>query len=329
MSRVYFHSPSGDAELRGSERAWLNHVARGPAEAAWNFDHTDIVDRITHILAMVPEVPDGEFGSNYLHTGLRAAQQEQRANKAAYQEWRPGQPLRGPVSHEHRRLLVRFLRTRLSVDGVELHVAGVKLHSSNVELNTALVAGSDPVRLAAKIHGWCESHAWVEGPDRAWLAGIIDQGLKAGIYRRAIRHSDEPDGELYAQGWEQVQELLRARDDKPIVLSYSVCDQFPNPTTDLASPHRQVDRWEDYTEAEQQAVTDWQERWYEDDNWAAKWDKGMAWLRERRPWARLAPDTLADVAFHLPVTVYDLFAPDRDERVRAAAGLSSERVEAE
>ncbi|MEU0078444.1 hypothetical protein ABZY58_11155 [Micromonospora tulbaghiae] len=326
MSRVYFHSPSGDAELRGSERAWLNHVARGPAVAAWDLDRDDVVDRIARVLDMVPEVPEGEFGANYLHRYLREAQQQEQANRAVYAKWRPGQPLAFATSHEPQRQLVRALLTRLNVDGVELHVAGVKLHSTNVELNTALVAGSDPIRLAAKIHGWCESHAWLEGADRAWLAGIIDQGLKAGIYRRGIRRADEPDGRLDSQGWEQVQELLRARDDEPVVLSYSVGDQFPNPTTDLASPHRQVERWEDYTEAEQQAVSDWQERWDEDEDCAAKWDKGMAWLRERRPWARLAPDTLAEVAFHLPVTVYDLFAPDRDERVRAAAGLDTETV---
>lgn len=44
----------------------------------------------------------------------------------------------------------------------------------------------------------------------------------------------------------------------------------------------------------------------------------MGALRERRPWARLAPDTLTEVTFGPPVTIYDLFAPDRDERVRTA-----------
>lgn len=325
MSRLYFHTPTADAELHGSEFAWLDHLARGPAVAAWDFEHTEIVDRIAYLLAMVAEVPDGEFGSNYLHNDLRTAQEQERANKAVYARWRPGQPLAFATSHEPQRRLLRSLRTRLNTNGVELHVAGVQLHSRNVELNTALVAGSDPIRLAAKLAGFGARHAWVEGPDRAWLADIIEQGLAGGMFRRQFRRGDKPDGELLTQGWEQVVELLRARDNEPVVTAYSGGDDFPEPSTHLDWPGREVESWSEYSDAEQQAITEWQERWYADEDWAAKWEAGMAWLRERRPWARLAPDTLATAAFHHPVTVYDLFAPDRDERVRAAANLAEVR----
>lgn len=329
MSRLYFNTPTAQAELHGSEFAWLDQLARGPAIAAWNFEHTDLVERITHILAMVPEVPDGEYGSNYLHNDLRAAQEQERANKAVYAKWRPGQPLTFKTSHEPQNRLVRSLRTRLNVDGVELHVAGVKLHSRNVELNTALAAGSDPIRLAAKLAGWGSGHVWVEGPDRAWLAGIIEQGLAGGMFRRQFRRGDKPDGELLTQGWDQVVELLRARDDEPVVTAYSGGDDFPRPQTHLDGPYRDdVRRWDDYSEAEQQAIREWDKRWYADEDGAAAWEAAMAWLRERRPWARLAPDALAENTFGMPVTVYDLFAPDRDERVRAAAGLDSEPAEA-
>lgn len=44
----------------------------------------------------------------------------------------------------------------------------------------------------------------------------------------------------------------------------------------------------------------------------------MEALRVNRSWARLAPHTLTEVTFAEPITVYDLFAPDRDDRVRAA-----------
>lgn len=67
MSRVYFHSPAGTAELRGSEREWLNHLASGPAEAAWGLGGPSGFERAVEILAMVPEVPDGGYGA-YLHT---------------------------------------------------------------------------------------------------------------------------------------------------------------------------------------------------------------------------------------------------------------------
>jgi hypothetical protein len=320
MSRVYFHSPSDEAELHGSERAWLAHLADGPGVAAWNLDGPSAFDRAAELLAMVPEVPDNGYGANYLHTYLRTAQAQEATNKAAYKDWHPGQPLNGPTSHEPQHQLIAALQTSLRVQGLDLEVAGVKLRTANIDLNTALIAGSDPVRLAAKIHGWCESHCWVEGPEREWLAGIIDQGLTAGLYRRGLWYSDTPDGpkdKWSSQGWEDVLTLLRSRDDEPIVLSYSVCDQFPSPYTHPDWPGREVESWNDYTEAEKQAVEDWQERWYENDDHTAKFDAGMLWLRDRRPWARLAPDTLAEVTFGLPVTVYDLFAPDRDERVRA------------
>lgn len=305
MSRVYFHSPSGDAELRGSERARLAHLANGIAEAAWDLNDSFAFERAAEILAMVPEVPDGQHGANYLHTDLREAQEQKRRNKAAYAAARPGTLMRAGVSHEPQRRLVASLRTALRANGVTLEVAGQQLRSRDVDLNTALVAGSDPVRLAAKIDGWCESHCWVEGPDRGWMADIIDEGLRAGLYRRGIWHSDRPEGprdKWSVQGWEDVLMLLRARDDEPVVLSYSVTEAFPNP---------------DIGEDQQAARDEYQDEWHElpaDEQWRV----ALAALREQRPWARLAADTLTEVTFGLPVTIYDLFASDRDERVRAA-----------
>lgn len=335
MSRLYFHSPSGDAELRGSERAWLRHIASGPAVAAWDLSGGSAFDRACEIIAMTPEVPDGAYGANYLHTGMREALAQAARNKAAYAGWKPGRPVNGPTSYEPQDRLVKSLQTRLRVDGVDLDVAGHRLHSNDVDLNTALVAGSDPVRLAAKLHGWCESHAWVDGPDRAWLADIIDQGLRAGLYRRGLWYADQPDGprdKWSDQGWEGVLALLRSRDDEPVVTSYSVCDQFPNRhiadwrPPDL--PEGWVPDWAatdgrnewDAMSADEQ-TSEWRDhaldRWY-DLPAEQRWDLAMAGLRRERPWGRLAPDTLAEVTFGPPVTVYDLFAPDRDERVRAA-----------
>lgn len=338
MSRVYFHSPSGDAELLGSERAWLSHVANGPSVIAWDLDRSDSLERAAEILAMVPEVPDGPYGANYLHTYLRAALAQDARNKAVYADWRPGVALSGPTDFEPMREVVRALRTRLRTEGVKLVVAGVELNSSNVDLNTALVAGSDVVRLAAKISGWCEAHTFVEGPDRAWMADIIDQGLKTGIYRRGLWYADGPDGprdKWSDQGWGGVTALLRARDDEPVVLSYSVTDSFPNREIADWEPQPMPEDWRpDW--ASDEGLDDWRRmddserahhwRDFAADGWydvpdAEKWDMAMAGLRRDRPWARLAPDTLAEVYFHIPVTVYDVLAPDHDERVRAAAGL--------
>lgn len=288
MSRVYWNTPSDRAELHGSEKAWLRSLAEGPARAAWDLDDSGAYERAVEIVSWITEKPDNGNGSNYLHQHLRAAQANSR-------------------DYEARRRFVSSLQLSMRVQGVELHVAGVQLGSMNVDLNTALVAGSDPIRLAAKIAGWGEAHAYIEGPDRAWVADIIDQALDAGLYRRTLRSADL-DGapRESSQGWEGVQELLRQRDDEPVVLSYSVADPFPN--AEIAGIELPRDKYGD-------PIGD---TWYELPD-EEKWAKAMAGLRLTRPWARLAPDTLAEVAFHLAVTVYDLFAPDRDERVRRAA----------
>lgn len=43
----------------------------------------------------------------------------------------------------------------------------------------------------------------------------------------------------------------------------------------------------------------------------AQWRRALDGLRARRPWCRLAPGTLASVAFGPAVTVYDLLSSDR------------------
>jgi hypothetical protein len=83
-------------------------------------------------------------------------------------------------------------------------------------LNTACAIGNDQVRLMARLHGQCEVHAFVVGQNRAWLAAIIRRGRETGVFRAD-------------QGWESVAELLASRDDCPVVTSYSVTRQFPNP----------------------------------------------------------------------------------------------------
>ena len=328
MSRVYFHSPSGEAKLAGSERAWLCHLAKGLAAAAWDLDGAaGSLERAVEIVSMVPEVEDGQHGANYLHTYMREAVAQEKRNDAAIK----AHHLRAVTNYEPLERFVQALRTKLKVEGVPLRVAGLELHSRDVELNTALAAGSDPVRLAAKVHGWCETHCWVEGPDRAWMAGLIDRGLKAGLYRAGLWYEPAPGAEKKwsSQGWEEVTALLRARDDEPVVLSYSVCDQFPNPDVGWMPPWPEgvPRRWDALTEEQLQQRRQRDEEWADLDD-AERWRIAMDGLRAERPWARLAPDTLADVTFGPPVTVYDLLAPDRDTRVRAAAEAETTKEDA-
>lgn len=315
MSRLYFHSPTATAELAGSEKMWLERIGYGPAVAAWDLHTPGAFDRAAEVIAMVPEPPAGRHGANYLHHDLREAQVSGLYEKA--------------------RQLVTALQTALRATGLDMYVAGHHLRTANLEANTALVAGSEPVALAAKLGQWGEQHAWVEGPDRAWLADIIQQGLDAAIFRRGIWCATQPGGprDRWAdQGWDGVLALLRAGDDQPVVTSYSVCDSFPNPG--IAGGDQIVDEgWMPDWAATDNGRADWdemdddvktsyrrehaQELWYEQPD-EQRWQQAMDGLRQERPWARLAPDTLTEVTFGPPVTVFDLFAADRDERVRAA-----------
>jgi hypothetical protein len=96
-----------------------------------------------------------------------------------------------------------------------LIINGEVQENFTVALNTALVAGSDSIKLLARLHGQCELNAYVEGPDRDWLADIVEQGLETGVMRSNM-------------GWAKVIQLLHSTSDVPVVTSYSVTDQFPN-----------------------------------------------------------------------------------------------------
>lgn len=158
MSRIYFHSPSGDAEVRGWERASFGVLT------------DDLCARF--MLTKFPN--DAEVAALKEMFSIPSGYRD--ASLFLRHDWEPW---------------------------------------FTVALNTTLRVGSDPIKLAARIHGQCEVHCWVAGPNRAWLARIIQQGREIGFYRRD-------------SGWEEVMVLLRSRDDEPVVLSYSVCESFPN-----------------------------------------------------------------------------------------------------
>lgn len=310
MSRVYWHTRDGGAELSGAERGWCHHLAAGLATAAWDLTGFEVLERLGPIMQMIPEVPEGRYGANFLHRQFRAAVE---ADRHARERSRAGDHGHFARSGGMIREFVRSFDTSLRVEPPRIVVAGHSLRLSSVNLNTALVAGSDPIRLAAKLHGWCELHCWVDGPHRAWLADVIDSGRQAGLYRPGM-------------GWENVQVLLRATDTGPVVLSYSVTDQFPGPFQHPdapAWPDGVPRRWDALTAEQQQTREAWEDSWRELDP-GETFDAGMVWLRAEQPWAQITPDNLATASFGPPVTVYDLFAGDRDERVARAIVRESE-----
>lgn len=175
MSRVYFHSPSAETELRGSERAYAGYLVDRLALACLDTNGFEMRDRL---LTLVPS-------NSYLHT----------------------------VKTEH--FAVSFDHWWGGLHSEPILVGDAPHDTFTMSLNTAVVMGSDSIELLARIHGTCEIHGYVEGENREWLAEIIDEGRATSVLR-----SDA--------GWENVAALLRSRDDEPVVMSYSVCDQFPN-----------------------------------------------------------------------------------------------------
>lgn len=186
MSRIYFHSPSAEAEIRGSERAWMGCVT------------TDV--------GIAPLKP------------LRDIRAKIRASYEPRDE--------------------QGYETLLRVGNASFVVGDQVVSAWETLLNTCLAIGNDALCLMARLHAQCEIHAWVRGSDRAWIAGVIEEGLRAGLMRQG-------------QGWPELVEFLRSRDDEPVVTSYSVCDRFPNrhaagwtpPTDEDGEPN--TDAWYD------------------------------------------------------------------------------------
>lgn len=186
MSRIYFHSQHGTVEVSGRERAWANALVSDLLLSALNLRGTSWVGDPHPMLQYAP---------GYV---------KQLSGKMQYEA------------------LVTWVR----VGDMPDNGTPVKGHDLfTVGLNTALVAGSDPIRLLARIHGQCEIHAFVEGQNRNWLAGIVEQGIEAGIMRSS-------------SGWEETLTLLRSRNDEPVVTSYSACEQFPNSSVAKWTPTR-------------------------------------------------------------------------------------------
>lgn len=179
MSRIYFHSRDDETEVHGSERAYMGGLVNDALLAGLWLNHDFQKDeRLLRLMKLVPSSKDQYWNGNprYFETFLSG--------------------------------------TTGSNDAFEFD--GKKINFWCCSLNTLLAIGSDPMKLAARLHAQCEIHAFVEGPNREWLADIMEEGRASGIFRAN-------------QGWEETIKHLRSRDDEPVVTSYSVCDQFPNP----------------------------------------------------------------------------------------------------
>lgn len=260
MSRIYFHTQhEGEAEVSGSERAHMGLIVTNLAASFL----PEFSDRVVFD-AMVPEA-------------------RRTYARDTYPDGRPVDPV---TLERHGPLLDKnYLRSSFSVGSERclFQHEGKPLETFSLQLNTVMALGSDPMCLFARLHAQCEIHAWVEGSDRAWLAGVIQQGLDAGLYRDGM-------------GWDKVQELLRRGDEQPVVTSYSVTDGFPN---------QYVADWVGPTDDEGEPLNE--DAWYDDHTDDERWDLAMAGLRKQKGMEAMSPETLRHDFGH-GISMLDLFS---------------------
>lgn len=274
MSRIYFHSPSKTIEVGGRERAYAGLLC--------------------HEMFCVSLGMNGRF-----------------TDSEKYRKLLP--PDCYVLSQTDDRMFFESLRTWMFVGfGATIQLPnGARINVFEATLNTAIAMGSDPIRLLAKLHGQCEIHAYVEGPNRAWLADIIEQGIEDKVLR--VWEKD------YYGGWPAVVELLRIRDDEPVVTSYSVTDQFPNRYI-----ARTYGSWkvsldpevikQKYELASDDSPTEWEanyssDLWYELSN-AEQWQLAMEGLRKHNETAHLEmkPETFARQGYGNGMSGFDIIS---------------------
>jgi hypothetical protein len=173
----------------------------------------------------------------------------------------------------------------LSVGDVEFEVEGERYENFSIALNTCLTVGNDALRLAARLHGQCEIHTWVDGPNRAWLADIIEAADES-----IIRPGS---------GWDEVVALLRERDDEPVVTSYSVTEGFPNPYDSDWMPAWPDGIAGDYrllSEAQQLERDARSDAWYDLDE-SEQWGRGLRWLSAAGGGLEMKPENWSTMRF--------------------------------
>ena len=244
MSSISFHSPSEEIRISGRERASMGGLCNRILRAQLGLETAlPDLDWLQYVTAP----------GHYLHTD------------AVRLSSRPADAF---DRIELTRRLMSSLQTYLNVghDGA-LILDGKPVDEFELNLNSAIEWGNRAIQLAAKLHGQCEIHAYIEGEDRAWLAEVIEEAIDRHVFR--------PDGFGY-DGWPRLVEFLRASSAEPVVTSYSVCDSFPNPT--VAPPDVELDEddpWETWS-----SFSDEQQ-----------WQWGMDYLRAR-PGMRICAATL-------------------------------------
>lgn len=169
MSAITFTSHNGEATVNGRERAYGAALAARLTAAVLDLDGR-FSARNRRIL------PDSFFQQAQFERSKAAAENRGLSLAAVFVNWAPVASMIGEDAQ---------LRIGTQTAGV-----------GEVVTNTAIVGGSDPVNLLARIHASAEDGLLVEAQHTNWLAGIIETGVKTKVLRD---HA----------GWGAAAELLR------------------------------------------------------------------------------------------------------------------------
>lgn len=158
-------------------------------------------------------------------------------------------------------------------------------------VNSVCGASSAPIALAARISAQAEGNAWFDGQDRAWLAGVIEEGLAAEYPPELIDpswdalpvgsrlFSDSAHWKSHYDGWAAAVEMLPPGDGT-VVLDYSITDGFP------------AEKWALWPEA---AGGKRFRRWWGDASPEQQWrmsERGLLRFTETSTSTRISPDNL-------------------------------------
>lgn len=301
MSRIYFHSEhDGTAEVRGTERAHMDfqmeHMAKGALELTMGHHFGSLYEKFVPFIN-----PEGRLGA-VAEKGFDEALASIMINRSFF-DYAPTFVFKGKP---------------------------IKLTS--LIANTVMAVGSDPMRLVPKIHFTCESHGYVQGFHRKWLADVIEEGLEERVLRRG--YWDTKDETAYLRqtmnmevtedamkpvfrsfGWDDVAALLRASTKGPVVMSFSVCEGFPNAYTGdwmPAWPEGVEEKWDALTEEQQKERSERSEAWYdlpESKQWAIS-VKGLKDPKRKLFNEPLTPQNLRTYRFGHELSFLDLISGD-------------------
>src|SRR5688572_15606485 len=220
MSRLYFSTEDETVEVKGWERHWLgalvDNVALGVLDPRNRAGDLEALINPRHYLSR----SQGENRDQWAATFSVALRNDMSGDSTA--------PYSTPL----------------------LMWRGRPLSGWGLVLNTAAVVGNDAVKLAARLNAQSEIHAWIDGPDRAWVADMIEQAVISGVYHSSLRQKgmNGMPGELSRttvsdSGWENVMGFLRSSSTEPVVTHYSITDEFPNKM--VAGFEGDWEAWED------------------------------------------------------------------------------------